>query len=136
MAIPPLIVVDSSVVIAAADPMDVHHAASGNALRSRETMQWLMPISVLAESLVVPARQGDEEVAAVKDTLTSIFGDCRVLDEEIAVASARLRAAYRWLRLPDALVLAVADVDGADEVLTCDQRWAKVSGRVTVVGDP
>ncbi|HEX2361727.1 MAG TPA: PIN domain-containing protein [Jiangellaceae bacterium] len=52
------------------------------------------------------------------------------------VEAARLRASHRWLRLPDAFVLAVAKMDEADEVLTCDQRWAKVSERVTVVGQP
>jgi hypothetical protein len=44
-----------------------------------------------------------------------------------------LRAAHRWLRLRDAL--AVAEVDGADEVLTCDQQWTKVSERVIAVGE-
>ncbi len=43
------------------------------------------------------------------------------------------RAAITARRLPDALVLATAEVDDAD-VLTADRRWSAYSARVTVLG--
>jgi PIN domain nuclease of toxin-antitoxin system len=57
----------------------------------------------------------------------------RPVDREVAVATARLRALHPALRLPDALVLATAEVDDAD-VLTADRRWSAYSARVTVLG--
>jgi len=60
-------------------------------------------------------------------------GAPRPVDREVAVATARLRALHPALRLPDALVLATAEVDDAD-VLTADRRWSAYSARVTVLG--
>lgn len=66
---------------------------------------------------------------------TDAFGPVRPLDEEVAVAAARRRARHPRLRLPDALVLATADVEDADTVLTGDRRWAALDHRVVIVGD-
>jgi predicted nucleic acid-binding protein len=48
------------------------------------------------------------------------------LDEAMAERAAELRAAHPPLRMPDALVLATADLT-ADVVVTRDQRWLKVA---------
>ncbi|MGE3684891.1 MAG: PIN domain-containing protein [Acidimicrobiia bacterium] len=45
------------------------------------------------------------------------------LDVEIASTAARLRAAHRSLRLPDALVIATAVDASADQLVTTDRRW-------------
>jgi PIN domain nuclease of toxin-antitoxin system len=60
-----------------------------------------------------------------------------VLDSSVVIAlfdPAELRSRHRGLRLPDALVLATAEVDAADRVLTADKRWAAADERVEVVG--
>ncbi|EHN12149.1 hypothetical protein PAI11_09420 [Patulibacter medicamentivorans] len=49
------------------------------------------------------------------------------VDDEVAVAAAALRGRVRSLRLPDALILATADLH-ADAVITGDARWASVEG--------
>ena len=45
------------------------------------------------------------------------------LDIEAAIVAARLRAAHKGLRLPDALVIATATNAAADQLITTDQRW-------------
>jgi len=45
------------------------------------------------------------------------------LGDEIAVAAAGLRARHPSLKLPDALVIATAEEEGADKLLTTDRRW-------------
>ena len=51
----------------------------------------------------------------------------------IVRAAAQLRGESRSLRLPDALVIATADELEADRVLTGDESWSRVSGRVTLI---
>jgi hypothetical protein len=43
------------------------------------------------------------------------------------------RTARSLLRLPDALVLATADVAEADVVLTGDKRWAGMDRRIAII---
>jgi predicted nucleic acid-binding protein len=129
------VVLDSSVVIALFDTDDLHHAAAADLVRRRRRggSAWLLPTSVLAEVLVGAHRQGRETVALRRRQLRDAFGVSRVIDEEVAEAAAELRAQHRSLRLPDALVVAVAVVDHAEEVLTADKRLAGVDERVLVV---
>lgn len=57
------------------------------------------------------------------------------VDEAIAVAAAKLRARYgNALRMPDALVIAYADVRKARRLLTADALWRSWSRRVELVG--
>jgi PIN domain-containing protein len=45
------------------------------------------------------------------------------LDLETAIVAARLHATHRALRLPDALVIATAIEDAADQLVTTDRKW-------------
>ncbi len=74
------------------------------------------------------------DVDAVARLVVDAFGPVRPLDEAVSVAAARRRAKHPNLRLPDALVLATADVDAAARVLTGDRRWQSLDERVEVVG--
>jgi PIN domain nuclease of toxin-antitoxin system len=50
-----------------------------------------------------------------------------------AASRAGLRASAAGIRLPDALVIATADVLAARDVLTTDRRWRKSSKRVRAI---
>ena len=65
--------------------------------------------------------------------LHSTFGPLRPIDADVALVAARLRAKHRALRLPDALVLAVAHVDAADVILTADRKWSGYDQRVRLI---
>lgn len=129
------LVLDSSIVIALFDPADAHHQASTAAVRAarRDEDTMVLPASVLSEVMVAAHRQGTETVSTRLRDLHDAFGPPRVLDGEVAVKAAELRARHRGLRLPDALVLATAEVDGAERVLTADKGWSSVDRRVEVV---
>lgn len=128
-----LTVLDASVLIALLDPDDPHHAASRAALEAHVDDDLRIPAHTLAEALVHPARTGKEREA--RRLIGSLEIAVDPVDESMAVAAAKLRAEHGpALRLPDALVLAYADVRKARSVLTADGRWTRWSRRAEVVG--
>ena len=129
------ILVDTSVVLATLDPGDALHlpAASASRIERAAGHELIVPMSVLAEVLVRPARRGRRELRRWRDLTVANFGAPIQIDEAIAVAAATRRARHSALRLPDALVLATADVLQADRVLTGDKRWCALDERVHLV---
>ena len=92
-----------------------------------------IPAHTLAEALVHPARAGKDREARRLIAGLEIAVD--PVDEAVAVAAAKLRARHgSALRMPDALVLAYADVRKAKRVLTADARWTAWSRRVELIG--
>lgn len=128
-----LVVLDASVVIAFLDPQDALHGAAVEALTEYQHEDLLIPVSVYAEILVGPHRKGAEAVSAVESFLADFAVQIEPLTPKIARSAAKLRSESRSLRLPDALVLATADELDADSVLTGDESWARLSGRVTLI---
>lgn len=130
------VVLDSSVVIAFLTAADVHHRPAMRevlGIRHRGD-EFVLPASVLAESVIEKYRSSTAAGDQLIDDLIATFGPERVVDADIAKAAARLRARHRSLRLPDALVIATGVVENA-AVLTCDRRLATVDDRVQVL-DP
>ena len=120
-----LIHLDAGVVIGFLDRNDAHHenarAALSGALRTRDRLA--MAASAFAECLVGPARRGDKAVATVRELVERFPIAIVPLDIEAAIVAARLRAAHKGLRLPDALVIATATNAAADQLITTDRRW-------------
>lgn len=129
------VVFDSSVILALLDPEDALHAPAVRAARERRSSDddFVLPAIALAEVLVTAARRGDAELGARRDLVVAVFGPPRPVDELVALAAARRRARHRSLRLPDALVIATADVTSADLILTGDKRWRDVDDRIQVI---
>ncbi len=127
-----LTALDTSVLIALLDPTDAHHQAARASLEAYADDDLRMPAHTLAEALVHPVRTGKEREARRLIASLEIVVD--PIDEVVAVAAARLRARHGTaLRMPDALVLAYADVRKAKSVLTADARWTAWSRRVELV---
>ena len=128
-----LTALDASVLIALLDPTDAHHQAARAALDAHADDDLRIPAHTLAETLVHPARAGKEREAVRLIASLEIAVD--PIDEAVAVAAAKLRAHHgSALRMPDALVLAYADVRKAKRLLTADARWSAWSRRVEMVG--
>jgi predicted nucleic acid-binding protein len=127
-----LVVLDASIVIAFLDERDVHHAAAVAAVGQARREELILPSSAYAEVLVDPWRRGPEAVAIVKRFLADLGIRIEPLTADVAERAARLRSRHRALRLPDALVLATADVVDAT-ALTADRSWPRVSRRARVV---
>lgn len=128
-----LIVVDASVVIGFLDADDEHHEAAVAALDASAADELVLPATAYAEVLVAPARRGSEAVDAVDEALSALTVQLEPVTPAIARSAAVLRARHRSLRLPDALVLATADVLGAAKVLTADRAWSRISRKVRVI---
>lgn len=127
-----LIALDASVLIALLDPDDPHHQAARSALDAHADHDLRIPAHTLAEALVHPVRAGKEREA--RRLIAALEIVVEPVDEAVAVAAARLRARHgSALRMPDALVLAYADVRKARRVLTADARWSAWSRRVELV---
>ncbi len=120
-----LIHLDAGVIIGFLDDLDAHHQTSREALADavRHGDHFALASSALAESLVGPARRGESAVQAVRTFLDRLPISIIPLDIEIATTAARLRAAHRALRPPDALVIATAIEQEADHLITTDRKW-------------
>ncbi|MGH9247295.1 MAG: type II toxin-antitoxin system VapC family toxin [Acidimicrobiales bacterium] len=119
-------VLDAGVLIGFLDANDMHHEAAKDALEAARAAgsQIAMPASAFAESLVGPARRGTEAVGAVQELIKRLPIDVIALDESIALAAAELRARHGGrLKLPDALVVATAQVLDVDALVTTDKDW-------------
>jgi predicted nucleic acid-binding protein len=123
-----LTVLDSGIVIAAADPADAHHGAAASALREARALgrDLVIPASAYAEALVWPARGGRGHVAQFDALLDAAGFGIAPITREIGRRSAALRRAHRTLRLPDALVIATAAELDAHELLTTDGAWKRM----------
>jgi predicted nucleic acid-binding protein len=129
---------DAGVVIGFLDREDAHHRAADAALnRALQSGQRLaMAASAFAECLVGPYRRGAASAQVVRGLFDRVPITIVGIDDTIADAAARLRAAHSALRLPDALVIATAVAGHAGELITTDGRWPtpqvmKVRIRVT-----
>ncbi len=120
-----LTVVDAGVLIGFLDTDDVHHERATAALfAARERQDRLtVPASALAETLVSPARSGADSINVVLRLLARLPIEVAPLEETVAVAAATIRASNPSLKLPDALVVATAQVADADHLLTTDRGW-------------
>jgi len=126
-----LIILDASAVIALLDPADSLHAPAQREFELAVGDDLLLPASALAEFLVMPARAGRLEVA--RASVQALDLGIAPVGEEVAIEAARLRGQHRNLRLPDALVIATANVLEADALLTGDANWQRLSPRVRVI---
>jgi predicted nucleic acid-binding protein len=121
-----LTVLDAGVLIAVLDGNDLHHDAARHALSAAldGNDQLAVPASALAETLVGAARRGDDAIAVVNEFVRRLPATVVPVDEPMAVAAARLRARHGGrLKLPDALVVATAQVLDAERLLTTDRGW-------------
>jgi predicted nucleic acid-binding protein len=127
-----LTVLDASAVIAFRDPSDALHQRAVAAFRAHASDAFVLPTSVYAEVLVGPLRVGAPAVQSLEGFIEGFAMQIAPLTPAIARRAAELRAATTSVRLPDAFVLATADVLDATAVLTGDARWTGSSPRVTV----
>lgn len=125
-------VLDAGVVIGQLDSRDAHHDACVHALATHADHELQLPASAYAEVLVRPAAAG--RLVDVQSALARLGVTIGAVDGACAERAARLRVSRRSLRLPDALVIAYAQVVEAEAVLTTDRRWRRIDQRVRVIG--
>jgi predicted nucleic acid-binding protein len=132
-----LTVLDAGVIIGVMDATDAHHVAAREAVTAAVERgdSLVVPASAYAECLVGPARGGARAVQKVNDFLFDLTADVEPITRQVAARAAQLRARHgSRLRLPDALIVAIALHLKADRVLTTDSRWPHVGLRIDLVG--
>jgi predicted nucleic acid-binding protein len=81
-------------------------------------------VVTIAETLT-GAKLGHHDETIVRRFLAAVVGTRLPVDEQVAERAAELRGCDRALRMPDALILATAELH-AELVVTGDTRWAEV----------
>ncbi len=116
-----VIVADANIVIAAANPAHLHHAAAQEIIRVHGSDGMALHSLTFAEVLVGPARAG--ALATARDALTAAGFHLSPAGDPPSEALALLRASTS-LKMPDVCVLATAEHLRAN-LATFDARLAR-----------
>ena len=117
---------DSAVVAGFLDRDDVFHppaAARVSELAGRERVA--VAVITYAE-LLTGAGAGHHAETAVRGFFADLVDEIHDVNRAVAERAAQLRVAKTTLRMPDALILATADVHEAALVITADRQWVDV----------
>jgi predicted nucleic acid-binding protein len=117
------VALDASVAIGFLEATDAHHRRAVDALCECEGAALSMAASAYGETLVKPVEKGHGEV--VEEFVAGLGIEIVPLDRPVARRAAELRSEHRGLRLPDALVLATAQLRG-ERLLTFDRRLGQL----------
>lgn len=123
------VVLDSDAVVAFLDRADALHDAADEAIRDLLGTDRLLASAVTYAEVLTGARLGRHDEKRVRGFFADLISEILPVDAKMADKAADLRARRKSLRMPDALILATADLHPeVDLVVTGDQRAAKISG--------
>ena len=123
------VALDSDAVVGFVDAADALHAAADAAVRELAGEQRLMVSVVTYAEVVTGARVGHHDLGAVMGFFADVISRIVPVDVEVADRAAELRAAASSLRMPDALIVATAELaPEVDTLLTGDRAVAKLRG--------
>jgi predicted nucleic acid-binding protein len=123
------VVLDSGVAVGFLDRDDALHDAAVAAIRDLVREQRLLASVVTYAEVLTGARLGHHDEGRVAGFFTALMSAVLPVDVAVADRAADLRAGFKALRMPDALILATADLEEDVElIVTGDKQMAKVSG--------
>jgi len=117
---------DSVAVAGFLDRDDAFHAAADARIRQLAGRDLLVVSVITYAELLTGAGVGHHEQEAVRGFFEQIIEEVLGVDRVVAERAAQLRSQHLSLRMPDALILATADIHHADLVITGDERWSAV----------
>lgn len=121
------VILDSDAVIGFLSSSDALHEPADTAIRGLVPRQHLAVSVVTYSEVLTGATLDHHDADVVKGFLTEVVTQIIPVDIAIADRAAELRATVRSLLLPDALIVATADLDPElDLFLTGDQRITKL----------
>lgn len=123
------VVLDSDAVVAFLDRADALHHAADAAIRDLLGRDRLFVSAVTYAEVLTGARLGRQDEQRVKGFFADLVSEVLPVEADVADRAADLRSRRSSLRMPDALILATADLRSEVDVLvTGDREAAKVSG--------
>lgn len=121
------VVLDSDAVVGFLDRKDALHDAADAAIRDLVREQRLLVSVVTYAEVLTGARLGHHDEDQVASFFAELISDVLPIDVAVADKAADLRAGSKSLRMPDALILATAEIDPDVElVVTGDVKITKV----------
>lgn len=133
-----MILLDSTVVVGFLDADDALHDVAVARIREHVGGQPLVASVITYAEVMTGVALGHHPSAAVEGFFDTLVANLLPVDRRIAARAATLRGGRRSLPMPDALILATADLEPeVEEVLCADGEWPKVEGlscRVDLLG--
>lgn len=128
---------DSAPIVAFLDMSNVFHTPATEAITGAAAAGTLIASAVTYAEMLTGAELGHHDKSVVLVFFQRVFHSIIPVDRAVAERASELRGGLPALKMPDALILATADLH-ATEAITCDQQWAKptVQCKVRVLNDP
>jgi predicted nucleic acid-binding protein len=117
---------DSVTVAGFLDRDDVFHVAADTRVREIAGREKLIVSVITYGEMLTGAALGHHDQIAVRGFFAHLIDEVHSVDRTVAERAAQLRAGKPALKMPDALILATADLQHADLVITGDQRWPDI----------
>ena len=123
------VVLDSGAVVGFLDRQDALHDAADAAVRELVRGNRLLASVVTYAEVLTGARLGHHNEDDVAGFFAGLLSAVLPVDVAVADKAADLRSRFKSLRMPDALILATAEMDpDVDLIVTGDRQLTKVSG--------
>ncbi|MDE3069285.1 MAG: PIN domain-containing protein [Acidobacteriota bacterium] len=122
-----VVLLDSVAIVAYLDAANVFHRAADAAIGAAAREDRLVSSAVNYAEVLTGARLGHRDEEVVRGFFSELVAEVVPVDREVAERAAELRGSRMALRLPDALIMATADLH-ADVLIGADAQWAKVKG--------
>jgi predicted nucleic acid-binding protein len=118
-----VVLLDSAVVAGFLDRDDAFHAAADARMRQLAGRDQIIVSVITYAELLTGAGVGHHAETAVHGFFAKLVDEIHDVDRAVAERAAQLRIAKASLRMPDALILATADVHEAAVIITAERRW-------------
>ncbi len=124
-----MILLDSTVIVGFLDADDALHEASVARLREIISSHLLVASVVSNAEVMTGVSLGHHPKKSVEGFFDILIKDLLPVDVPVAARAATLRGKRKSLSMPDALILATADIEPEVETVLCaDADWPKVKG--------
>jgi predicted nucleic acid-binding protein len=124
-----LILLDSTVIVGFLDADDALHEVSAARLREIAPVHPLAASVISYAEVITGAKLDHHPEDRVAGFFDALIRDLLQVDRAVAERAATIRGKRRSLPMPDALILATADLHSEIETVLCaDGGWPKVSG--------
>jgi predicted nucleic acid-binding protein len=124
-----LILLDSNVIVGFLDADDVLHEAAVGKFKEIVSSHQLVASAVSYAEVMTAVALGHHPKKGVERFFDVLIKELLPAGRSVAARAAELRGKRVSLKMPDALILATADLhDDVDTVLCADGEWSKVKG--------
>jgi predicted nucleic acid-binding protein len=124
-----VILLDTTVIVGFLDRDDALHDVAVASLRAAGAQSAFAASAVSYAEVMTGVALGHHPEEAVSGFFADLIRELLPVDRAVAARAGALRGVRRSLRMPDALILATADLsEQVDTVVCADRDWSKVEG--------